>query len=127
MTAPAYPPEVVRVPTIGRLSDMQYVVTSLVGINLNYRQIAAELSIEPSTAKYHAEEAAKKIPGDLPTQAKLAAWVRGASLDVLEGRNLWYQVVARRRLDQPISRAPGRPPRSRESPLVAVASPEASS
>lgn len=106
-----------RVPTIGKLSDMQFAVTLLAGHGMNYREMAEVLKVEPSTAKYHAEEAAKKIPGDLGTLTKLAMWARGAPMSVLDGTALRVEIVTRGH------GSPGEVPRRKAGrpPLVAVA------
>ena len=64
---------------------MQYAVTVLLGIGMSHTEIAEELHIAVSNVRSHMRFAAAKIPGDLPREAKLVAWVRGATLDVLEG------------------------------------------
>lgn len=70
------------------LSKTQELVAFMLGMGHNYVEIGLALHISSLTAKRHADDAAKKIPGDLPTQMKLAAWARGATLDVLEGTSL---------------------------------------
>jgi hypothetical protein len=60
----------------------------MVGMGCSYCEIAETLSISVFTAKRHAEDAAAKIPGDLPTQIKLIMWVRGVPLDALDGSSL---------------------------------------
>ncbi len=70
------------------LSPMQYAVTVLLGLGKSHPEIAEELHITVDTVRWHMRYAAGKIPGDLPREAKLVAWVRGASLDVLEGLTL---------------------------------------
>jgi hypothetical protein len=60
----------------------------MVGMGLNYAEIASRLEISVFTAKRHAEDAAAKVPGNLPAQMKLIMWVRGVSLDALEGSAL---------------------------------------
>jgi hypothetical protein len=52
-----------------------------------------ELGVSLRTVRYHLYEAAKRIPGDMPAEAKVVAWARGASLDVLEGRSLRFEVM----------------------------------
>ena len=78
----------VRVEPLAPLSPMQYAVTVLLGIGLSHAEIADELKITVSNVRSHMRFAAAKLPGDLPREAKLVAWVRGASLDVLEGLTL---------------------------------------
>jgi DNA-binding CsgD family transcriptional regulator len=84
-----------RVPTTKRLTDMEMLVAILLGLNKSYADVARELQIEPSTVRTHADRAAAKIPGDLPSQARVVVWVRGATRDVLEGRSLAYEIVTR--------------------------------
>lgn len=85
-----------RVPLRASLTPTQEVVTMLVGTGHNYAEIAEVLSISAFTAKRHAEDAAAKIPGDLPTQMKLAVWARGGTLDVLDGSTLRTTLHAQR-------------------------------
>lgn len=99
-----------RVATMERLTDMEMLVAILLGLNKSYADVARELQVEVSTIKTHADRAAAKIPGDLPSQARVVVWVRGATLDVLEGRSLAYEVVRRgqgpptpRRLRRPLT------------------------
>lgn len=82
-----------RVPTYQPLSPMQFLVAVLVGVGWSYRQVAKELKIEVSTVRMHLNVAASRIPGDLPAKARVVAWVRGASLDVLEGRALSHEML----------------------------------
>lgn len=84
---------VTRVPTYGKLSRMQLACAVLLGLGKSYREIGEALKIEPTTVKYYLDLAARKIPGDLPAKARVMAWVRGASIDVLEGKSLTEEVV----------------------------------
>lgn len=72
---------------------MQYAVTVLLGLGLSHKEIAEQLRIKPSMVRSHMNDAAKKIPGDLPREARLVAWIRGAPLDVLEGTMLRVEFV----------------------------------
>lgn len=72
---------------------MQYAVACLLGIGQSYDEIAAALHIKRGMVRSHIHEANKKIPGNLPAKAKLVAWVRGASLDVLEGTTLYAEFM----------------------------------
>lgn len=81
-------PVVERVPPLKPLSPMQYAVVVLLGIGMSHEEVAATLRIKRSVVRSYMREALKKIPGDLPAEARLVAWVRGASLDVLEGTSL---------------------------------------
>jgi DNA-binding CsgD family transcriptional regulator len=84
-----------RVTLRERMTDMEFLVAALVGLNMTGTQIAKELGIAVGTVRHHAKAAKRKIPGDLPAMARLAAWARGASIDVLEGRSLRYEIVQR--------------------------------
>lgn len=77
-----------RVTPLKPLSPMQYAVACLLGIGQSFDEIAAALHIKRGMVRSHIREANRKLPGDLPAKAKLVAWVRGASLDVLEGTTL---------------------------------------
>jgi ATP/maltotriose-dependent transcriptional regulator MalT len=82
-----------RVPTTKPLSPMQTVVASLLGLGLSHEEVREELHVSLRTVRYHLNEAAKRIPGDLPAESRVVAWVRGASIDVLEGRTLRFEVM----------------------------------
>lgn len=75
-----------RVPLIAPLTPQEKIVVALTGRLQNYNAIAEELQIGRLTVKDHAENAAKKIPGDLPAQVKLAMWYAGAPIEVLTRR-----------------------------------------
>lgn len=77
-----------RVTPFAPLSPMQYAVTMLLGVGESHATIAEILHISVTNVRSHMRFAAAKIPGDLPREAKLVAWVRGATLDVLEGTTL---------------------------------------
>jgi DNA-binding NarL/FixJ family response regulator len=74
-----------RVPTSPALSPAQEAVALMLGLGYTYPQIAVELGITERTVRFYAAEAAKRIPGDLPAQQKVVAWVRGAAMEVLDG------------------------------------------
>ncbi len=82
-----------RVPTLAPLTDAEYLVCVLLGCNMNYQQVAAICGVQPCTAKAHAANAARKIPGDLAAATRCAVWARGASRDVLEGVTIRCEVM----------------------------------
>ena len=82
-----------RVPTTRPLTPIQLVIATLAGVNLSHATIAAELHITVGTVRYHINRAAKKVPGDLPAEQRIVAWVRGATLDVLEGKTLRFEIM----------------------------------
>lgn len=67
------------------LTGQEMLITGLIAEGRNYSAIADLLSITRDTVKWHAKNAAAKIPGDLPAQMKLAVWYRGAPIFVLTG------------------------------------------
>lgn len=75
------------------LTPMQLAIAGLAGVNLSHAQIATELHITVGTVRYHINRAAKKLPGDLPAEQRVVAWMRGATLDVLEGRSLRFEMM----------------------------------
>lgn len=91
-----------RVPTYNRLSEMQFAVATLLGMGQSYKDIGTQLHIAVSTVKQHVDVAASRIPGDLPAKMRVVAWVRGASIDVLEGRSLSLEVMRRSRGRSPL-------------------------
>lgn len=54
---------------------------------LTYRQIAESMNISYRTARNHIQNAAKKIPGDLPVQLRVVAWYRGGDVWILPPKN----------------------------------------
>lgn len=67
------------------LTPTEEYVSLLVGIGLRYHDIAAELGVSYTTAKFHTESVAAKLPGELPAYHRVQAWIRGAPLAVLDG------------------------------------------
>lgn len=86
-----------RAATIAPLTPMQLAVSELLGLGLTYGELAAHLKISEDMVRTHTKRAAKKLPGDLPAQAKVMVWARGATLDVLLGGMLRCAVEARAR------------------------------
>jgi hypothetical protein len=82
-----------RAPLREQMTRSQYVVCCLLGIGYSHAQVAEELDISRGTVRHHINAAVKKIPGDLPPVARCVAWVRGASLDVLEGKTHRYEMM----------------------------------
>jgi DNA-binding CsgD family transcriptional regulator len=74
-----------RVPLERPLTRQQEVVVTLVADGMNYVAIADVLRITMNGVRFHANAAARKIPGDLPPQMRIVAWARGAPLHVLTG------------------------------------------
>lgn len=87
-----------RAPLKKPLSSTEAVIVAMLASGQhNYHSIGEHLGISYKTVKFHAERAKAKIPGDLPTQLRLLAWYRGASLDVLTGskvRQTGYQPIS---------------------------------
>lgn len=77
------------------MTPMQYVIVSMLGLNLSHSEIAAELTISQSTVRYHLYKAVAKIPGDLPAEQRAVAWARGADIEVLEGTGLKLEFLNR--------------------------------
>lgn len=65
----------------------------LLGLGYTYPRIADELGINDTTVRFHAVQAGRKIPGDLPVQTRCALWARGATLEVLTGSALMAEVT----------------------------------
>ena len=53
---------------------------ALLSQGLTYRQIAEALGCSHRTARNHIENAAAKIPGDLPLQHRAVNWYRGGKV-----------------------------------------------
>lgn len=74
-----------RAPLLKALTSQEELVAVMLGHGHNYHDIAERIGCAPRTVATHAENASRKIPGDLPAQMKLVTWMRGAPLDVLTG------------------------------------------
>ncbi len=83
-----------RAPLAKPLSPMQKVVVTLLGLGYTTADIAEQLHISKPTVRFHLREAALKMPGDLPREAKAVMWVRGAPLHALTGSALRREVMA---------------------------------
>lgn len=84
-----------RAPLLKPLSTMQEVVCNLLGVGLSYGEVAGELRISEDMVRTHTKRAAARIPGDLPAQTRCIVWARGATLDVLQGLTLRYEITSR--------------------------------
>lgn len=82
-----------RAGTLAPMSKMQELVCILLGALGSYAAVADHLSISEDMVRTHCKRAAAKIPGDLPAQARAAAWARGATLDVLTGTALRTEIM----------------------------------
>lgn len=82
-----------RVAPVKPLSRTQFVIAILLGLGKSHGEVATELKMKRTTVRAHIRYASKRIPGDLPQELKLVAWVRGATIDVLEGRTLSYEFM----------------------------------
>ena len=51
--------------------------------------VAKFLGVSQRTVRFHTVEASRRIPGDRPPMEKLIAWYRGATIEVLTGRQVW--------------------------------------
>lgn len=103
-----------RTELIAPLSQMQLAVVTLLGLGYDYGMIAVELGMDWETVRFHAIRAARKIPGDLPTQIRCIAWARGASFDVLDGSALRLYVVEQSTAFAKTRLHPGRMRRARQ-------------
>lgn len=92
-----------RVVTREPLTEMEMLVATLVGLGMRADAIARELGVAITTVRHHVKLAVRKVPGDLPAMSRLAVWVRGGSIDVLEGRSLRFQIAQRQNGTHPQS------------------------
>lgn len=76
-------PEIVRVPLPVPLSAGQLMAVALVADGWSQTEAARMMGIDYATLRTHVHRASAKIPGDLVRNAKLIAWYRGASAEVL--------------------------------------------
>jgi DNA-binding CsgD family transcriptional regulator len=72
-----------QVPLSSPLTDRQLEIARLLALGISPATIAVKLRVQPVTVEYHIAHAAVKIPGDLPRTARVVAWFRGASMQVL--------------------------------------------
>lgn len=80
--------DVVRVPVSGRITPMQEICVRMLATgHHNARSIGEQLGISWQTVKKYVRIVAENIPGDLPAQVKVVVWWRGASIEVLTGRD----------------------------------------
>lgn len=70
-----------------RFTTMQKLVAILVGRGQSYSEIAGRLSVKRSTIKYHAENAAAKLPGVDAPRMKLTMWWRHATEEQMSPRS----------------------------------------
>lgn len=86
-----------RIPTYAPVSDMQFVVALMYSAAppMHMNAIARELGVEHCTIKYHIQQLARKIPGDLPPAERVRAWIRGATEGVLYGDRVLVEMNAR--------------------------------
>ncbi len=72
-----------RVPCRPSLSRSQLAVAALLSFGLTHDQIAERLGCKRTTVRFFIEEAAQRIPGNLPASARLVVWYRGAAEHIL--------------------------------------------
>lgn len=76
-------PEIVRLPLPVPLSAGQLMAVALIAAGWSQTEAARMMGIDYATLRTHIDRASVKIPGDLVRNAKLIAWYRGASAEVL--------------------------------------------
>jgi DNA-binding NarL/FixJ family response regulator len=74
---------VTRVPLHRPFTPREEHVVNLVAAGLTYHQIGEQLGISVHTVQGHVEQAATKIPGSLPSRARVVIWWRGGTLETL--------------------------------------------
>ncbi len=72
-----------RVPPRAPLSAGQMTAVALIEQGYSVREAARMMGCGLATLRTHLDRASVKVPGDLPRDAKLVAWYRGASAAVL--------------------------------------------
>lgn len=65
------------------LTDREEHVVELLAQELTTREIADRLGISRRTVEAHLDNAAGKVPGNLPRAMRVVCWWRGATLKVL--------------------------------------------
>ncbi len=65
------------------LTARQEHVAEMLSDGLSLREIADVLGVQEITVRWHLNQAAAKVPGDLPRRVRLVLWWRGASQDLL--------------------------------------------
>lgn len=72
-----------RVRPIRPLTGLEWLIASLLAEVRPYAEIAELLGMSRHSIRAYTAKAAKKLPGNLPAQVRVALWYRGASLEVL--------------------------------------------
>lgn len=74
-----------RDPPISVFTTSEKLVVAMICKGYNYIETGHRLSLARETVKWHARNAANKIPGNLPVLTKILFWGRGATKDQLTG------------------------------------------
>lgn len=87
-----HPPEVLpvfveRLEPLVPLTRHQMAVAAVLSEGYGISTTARLLGVERSTVAYHIQQAADRLPGNLPPTARLVCWYRGASASVLGVRH----------------------------------------
>lgn len=88
---------IIRVQPVATLTTMQYAVAEMLGLRVEVAAIAEAFGVSSDQVVQYIAGAAKKIPGDWPRATRLGLWARGATLDVLQGDSLRYELSMRAR------------------------------
>ncbi len=59
-------------------------IARLLSAGLEHHAIARHLGISVSGVRFHIKALAQRLPGTLPASAKVVAWWRGATLEILK-------------------------------------------
>ncbi len=86
-----------RVPTLHPLTPAMLAACAIMADGWSYTEAARLAGVSYGTFTAHCAMAAARIPGDLAQQAKIVAWYRGASAEVLgDGLRLERQATLKR-------------------------------
>jgi len=77
-----------RVQTSKPITRRQMAMIAMLSERWTYKQIAAFFGLTVCGVREHIVEAARRIPGDGPPSERCVMWYRGASLQVLFGRDV---------------------------------------
>jgi hypothetical protein len=75
-----------RVEPVRGFTTMEKLVVALIARGESYVDAGRRLHIARDTVRFHATNAAGKLPGDLPVLTKLLFWSRGATKEQMTGK-----------------------------------------
>lgn len=81
-------------------TTMEKLVVALIVKGERYVDCARRLHIARDTVRFHATNAANKLPGDLPVLTKLLFWSRGATKEQMTGEGYIIEGPSRTEMER---------------------------